>query len=275
MAGARRRNDRVTNGPGGDFLHLIRLQGDKAFARPAPVLQHRRMSSIAERLENIRERIAAAARHAGRAAGEVELVAVSKTFPAEAVREAAEAGQTLFGENRVQELLAKQPVLPPRLRWHLIGPLQSNKVRKVLPAAAMLEAVHSLEIARDIQRVSEELGLRPRVLLEINVAAESSKHGFSPDQARARLEELYGLDRLQIEGLMCIPPYDPGPEKSRRHFAALRALRGELEKAGGAPLPHLSMGMSHDFEAAVEEGATLVRVGSAIFGSRPPARMPL
>lgn len=212
--------------------------------------------------------MAAAAARAGRAADAVELVAVSKTQPPEALREAFAAGQVLFGENRVQEILAKQPLLPSALRWHLIGPLQSNKVRKVLPRVEMIESVHSLDIARDINRIAAELGLHPRVLLEVNVAAESSKHGFSAGILKAQLEELYALDRLYIQGLMCIPPPAADPGKSRPYFAGLRALREELETLGGAPLPELSMGMSHDFEVAIEEGATLVRVGSALFGAR-------
>lgn len=226
------------------------------------------MSTLAERLEQIRTRIALAASRSGRPADSVELVAVSKTQPPEALREAFAAGQILFGENRVQEILAKQPLLPSVLRWHLIGPLQSNKVRKVLPRVEMIESVHSLDIARDINRIAAELGLHPRVLLEVNVAAESSKHGFSAEVLKARLEELYALDRLYIQGLMCIPPPAAEPEKSRSYFVRLRALRDELEQLGGAPLPELSMGMSHDFEVAVEEGATLVRVGSALFGAR-------
>lgn len=226
------------------------------------------MSTLAERLDQIRTRMASAAARAGRVADAVELVAVSKTQPPEALREAFAAGQVLFGENRVQEILAKQPLLPSALRWHLIGPLQSNKVRKVLPRVEMIESVHSLDIARDINRIAADLGLYPRVLLEVNVAEESSKHGFSAEVLKAQLEELYALDRLYIQGLMCIPPPAADPEKSRPYFAGLRALRDELEKLGGAPLPELSMGMSHDFEVAIEEGATLVRVGSALFGAR-------
>ena len=226
------------------------------------------MSEIAARLEQIRERMTAACARAGRDPKSVELVAVSKTKPAELIQEAVDAGQSLFGENRVQEVLLKKPLLPARLRWHLIGPLQSNKVRKILPLVEMIEAVDSLEIARDINRIAAELGLHPKVLLEINVATESSKHGFSADRIRAQLEELYALDRLYIQGLMCIPPFDPSPEASRKYFIQLRTLREELEKLGGAPLPVLSMGMSHDFETAIEEGATLVRVGTAIFGGR-------
>lgn len=226
------------------------------------------MSEIAARLEQIRERITAACARVGRDSKSVELVAVSKTKPAELIQEAVDAGQSLFGENRVQEVLLKKPLLPARLRWHLIGPLQSNKVRKILPLVEMIEAVDSLDIARDINRIAAELGLHPKVLLEINVATESSKHGFSADRIRSQLEELYALDRLYIQGLMCIPPFDPSPEASRKYFIQLRMLKEELEKLGGAPLPVLSMGMSHDFETAIEEGATLVRVGTAIFGGR-------
>lgn len=233
------------------------------------------MSSIAERLDTIRERISHAAARAGRTVQEVKLVAVSKTYSAEIVREAVDAGQLCFGENRVQEIQAKQPLLPSKLRWHLIGPVQSNKIRKVLPLVEMLQAVHSLEIAKDIQRIAGDLGLIPRVLLEVNLAAESTKHGFAPDRLARLLDELYSLDRLQIEGLMCIPPFDLDPEKSRRYFARLREIRDELEKIGGAPLPELSMGMSHDFEAAILEGATFVRVGSAIFGERNAIKKPL
>lgn len=226
------------------------------------------MSDIANRLNQIRERISTACARAGRDVSSVELVAVSKTKPAEVIQAAVDAGQLLFGENRVQEVLLKKPVLPSKLRWHLIGPLQSNKVRKILPHVEMVEAVDSLDIAKDINRIAAELGLHPKVLLEINVAVESSKHGFGAKQIREQLEELYALDRLYIQGLMCIPPFDPTPEQSRKYFVQLRTLRDELEKTGGAPLPVLSMGMSHDFEVAIEEGATLVRVGTAIFGGR-------
>lgn len=227
------------------------------------------MSDLAERLQNIRERLAEATRRSGRPPEAATLVAVSKTYPVEVIQEAVAAGQRVFGENRVQEIVLKQPQLPGRLEWHLIGPLQSNKVRKVLPLVRMIHAVDSLDIARDINRIAGELGLHPRVLIEVNLAAESSKHGFSPQALRDQLEALYGLDRLYIQGLMCIPPFDPEPGRSRRHFVQLRELRDELQTRGGASLPELSMGMSHDFEAAAEEGATFVRVGSAIFGARP------
>lgn len=226
------------------------------------------MSAIAEYLEAIHGRMADACTRSGRKPEAVELLAVSKTFPVEVIEEAVSAGQTLFGENKVQELLAKQPALPSRLRWHIIGHLQSNKVRKVLPVVQAIHSVDSVELARDINRIGAELGLFPKVYLEVNVAAESTKYGFKPAALKQQLEELYAFDRLEIQGLMCIPPFEPNAELSRKYFVFLRGLRDELEKIGGAPLPRLSMGMSHDFEIAIEEGSTIVRVGSAIFGSR-------
>ncbi len=224
--------------------------------------------SVAANLHDIQNRIAAAVQRAGRRADDVELLAVSKTFPIETLQDAIDAGQTLFGENKVQELLAKQPALSSKLRWHLIGHLQSNKVRKVLPVVEAIHSVDSLDLARDINRIAAELGLFPKVYLEVNLAAESTKHGFMPETLRSELEALYMLDRLYVQGLMCIPPFDPNAERTRPFFVTLRNLRDELEKLGGAPLPKLSMGMSHDFEVAIEEGSTIVRVGTAIFGAR-------
>lgn len=226
------------------------------------------MASVADNLAAIRSRLASAIERADRKPADVELLAVSKTFPVEVLQEAVDAGQTLFGENKVQELLAKQPALPSRLRWHVIGHLQSNKVRKILPVVEAIHSVDSLDLAKDINRIGGELGLFPKVYLEVNVAAESTKFGFKPQALREQLDALYELDRLEIQGLMCIPPFSANAEDSRRYFATLRELRDGLEKQGGAPLPKLSMGMSHDFEVAVEEGSTIVRVGSAIFGGR-------
>lgn len=228
------------------------------------------MSTLSERLQAIQERILAATERCGRTPDSVELLAVSKTFPVEAVQEAFQAGQLAFGENKVQEVMAKAPQLPSKLEWHLIGHLQSNKVRKILPLVKYIHSVDSLDLARDIDRIAGELGLYPQVYLEVNLAAESTKHGFKPDQVKAELEQIYALRRLEVQGLMCIPPFDEDPERSRRYFAQLRELRDELEKLGGGPLPRLSMGMSHDFEVAIQEGATIVRVGSALFGSRKP-----
>ncbi len=226
------------------------------------------MSTIAENLAAIRDRIDTAALRAGRDPSAVELVAVSKTHPAEKIREAAEEGQVLFGENRVQEALVKIPALPGRLRWHLIGHLQSNKVRKALPLFELIHGVDSAELARDIDRIGGELGLHPRVLLEVNVSGEGSKHGFEPEVLERELDGLLSLPRVQVEGFMTMAPLAPEAEASRPFFAALRELRDRLAVRAGIPLPILSMGMSGDFEVAVEEGATLVRVGSSIFGSR-------
>ena len=227
------------------------------------------MSTIAENLEAVHAVIAEAARRAGRNAGDIELVAVSKTHPPEAVAEAIAAGQFLFGESRVQEARAKVPLLPARARWQFIGHLQRNKIRHALALGfELLHGVDSLEIARELDRIAGEAGAFPRVLLEINVAGESSKFGFSPAKLREQLEELLALGRLQIEGLMTIAPLAPDAEASRPHFAALRQLHDQLQTEFRVPLPRLSMGMSGDYAVAIEEGATLVRVGTAIFGTR-------
>ena len=223
---------------------------------------------IRENLEKVQSNIAAAAAKAGRSPEDVELVAVSKTFPSETIREAVDAGQLLFGENRVQELLGKVPDLPAKVRWHLIGHLQSNKVRKVLPVVEMIQSVDSLELAYDINRIAGELGVFPKVLLEVNVAEETTKHGFTVSKLESQLEDLLQCDRIEIHGLMCITPVSEEPEDSRKYFVLLREVRARLEQMAGTKFPVLSMGMSGDYSVAVEEGATLVRVGSAIFGGR-------
>lgn len=227
------------------------------------------MTDVEQNLTEIRTRIAVAATRSGRTEADVELVAVSKTFPVEAVREAWDAGQTLFGESRVQEAAAKIPELPGALRWHFIGHLQKNKVRRALPLFELFHGVDSLELARDIDRIAAEEGIFPRVLLEVNIAGEASKFGFRPDALERELDTLLALPRLQVEGLMTIAPYADEPEHSRPFFRELRELRDRLAASSGVPLTTLSMGMSGDFEIAIEEGATLVRVGTAIFGSRP------
>lgn len=224
--------------------------------------------AIAENLAGVREKISQAAAKSGRAEDEIELVAVSKTHAAEKVQAAAEAGQILFGESRVQEARAKIPLLPSRLRWHFIGHLQKNKIRHALPLFELFHGVDSLALARDIERIADEDGMRPRVLLEVNVAGEASKHGFARDDLRRDLEALMSLGRLTIEGLMTIPPFAPEAEASRRYFVGLRELRDQLAAEFNIGLPQLSMGMSGDYAVAIEEGATLVRVGTAIFGER-------
>lgn len=224
---------------------------------------------VSDRLEDVRRQIADAAAKAGRDPGGIELVAVSKTHPPEAILAALQAGQTLFGESRVQEARAKIPLLPGRARWHFIGHLQRNKIRHAMALGFELyHGVDSLALAQDVDRIADETGAHPGVLLEINVAGESTKHGFKPETVRREMEPLLALARLQVEGLMAIPPFAPKAEESRPYFAALRELRDALEKEFRLPLPQLSMGMSGDFAIAIEEGATLVRVGTAIFGPR-------
>jgi pyridoxal phosphate enzyme (YggS family) len=226
------------------------------------------MDTLAERLGRVRADIADAATRAGRSPNEVTLLAVSKTHAPEEIAEAIDAGQLLFGESRVQEARAKIPLLPGRARWHFIGHLQKNKIRHALPLFELFHGVDSLELARDLDRIAGEAGVFPKVLLEINVAGEATKFGFTPAKLRTQLEDLLALDRLQIDGLMCIPPPGPRPEDSRRYFVTLRELREAVQTEGRVPLPQLSMGMSGDYAVAVEEGATLVRVGTAIFGER-------
>jgi PLP dependent protein len=226
------------------------------------------MESIGENLERVQKEIEAAAARAGRASERIELVAVSKTHAAEKVQAAAEAGQVLFGESRLQEARAKIPLLPSRLRWHFIGHLQRNKIRHALPLFELFHGIDSLPLAQEMERIAEEEGMHPRVLLEVNLAGEASKHGFAPEVLRRDLESALSLGRLTIEGLMTIPPLAPEAETSRPYFIALRELRDKLETEFAIGLPQLSMGMSGDFAIAIEEGATLVRVGTAIFGER-------
>src|SRR6184192_4577903 len=223
---------------------------------------------IAENVACVREQIAQAAAKARRAVDEIELVAITKTHPAEKVREAIEAGQNLFGESRVQEARAKIPELPSSVRWHFVGHLQKNKIRHALPLFELIHSVDSFALAEEINRIAEEDGKHPRVLLEVNVAGEGSKFGFKPETVRAEMESLLALPRLSIEGLMIIPPLAGEAEASRTFFVQLRELRDALEKEFDLKLPRLSMGMTNDFTVAIEEGATLVRVGTAIFGER-------
>jgi PLP dependent protein len=226
------------------------------------------MPSIAENLERVCEQIAQAAAQAARAIDEIEVVAITKTHPAEKVREAIEAGQTLFGESRVQEARAKIPELPSNLRWHFVGHLQKNKIRHALPLFELFHGVDSLALAQELNRIAADEGMHPRVLLEVNVAGEGSKFGFSTDKLREQMEELLALQRLSILGLMTIPPLADKAEASRRYFVELRQLRDRIQTEFHVDLPQLSMGMTQDFPIAVEEGATLVRVGTAIFGER-------
>lgn len=219
-------------------------------------------------LEQILDRIAAAAQRSGREPSAIELVAVSKYQPAQNIRAIMEEGISLFGESRIQEAALKIPLLPTKLHWHFIGHLQSNKIRKSLPLFELFHSIDSLDLALAMDRIAGEMGLFPRVLLEVNVSGEASKHGFSPISLKALLEQLLRLPRLQVEGFMTMAPLTKDPETTRPYFAQLRELRDEAARDFGIPLSSLSMGMSHDFEIAIEEGATLVRIGSALFGER-------
>jgi pyridoxal phosphate enzyme (YggS family) len=223
---------------------------------------------FAENLNSIQQRIAAACARVGRDVNDVMLLAVSKTHPPETIRAAVECGQLHFGENKIQEAKAKIPLCPGKARWQFIGHLQSNKVRDAVELFEMIQGVDSLSIAKEISKRAEQAGKTMPILLEVNVAGEGSKFGYKPEQLHAELNELNALPKIEIHGLMAIPPYTPVPEKARPYFQKLRELKLQCEQILGAPLPHLSMGMSGDFEVAIEEGATLVRIGTALFGER-------
>jgi pyridoxal phosphate enzyme (YggS family) len=228
--------------------------------------------TIALRLASIRQRIAAAAAAAGREPSSIRLVAVSKTFPIEAVREAWQAGQREFGENRVQEALQKIGAAADlEIRWHLLGHLQTNKARKAAPAFATIQSVDSVELLEKLDRAAAEAGVAaPELLIQVDLAGEATKFGARPDEARRILDAAAQCTAARVTGLMTLPPVPDTPEDARPWFRRLRELRdGWL--AEGIPsgmLRELSMGMSQDFEVGVEEGATIVRVGTAIFGSR-------
>ena len=226
------------------------------------------MSQISDNLINIHSRIQDAAHRVGRQVSDVRLVAVSKTYPPAVIQEAWNSGQRVFGENRVQDALPKIQELPAEAEWHFIGHLQSNKIRKALPAFTLIHGVDNLELAQQINRIAGEMGLTANILLEINVSGEASKFGFSPTDLRQNLEGLLCLPNIGINGLMTMAPYSEDPETARPVFSKLRILRDELAAKTGQALRELSMGMSGDFEVGIEEGATIVRIGSSIFGHR-------
>lgn len=224
------------------------------------------MFGITTRLEIVQKRIRGAAARAGRDPASIALVAVSKTQPAAAIREAFEAGQRLFGENYAQELRDKAEELKDLgIAWHFIGHLQRNKAKVVAPVAACMESVDSLDLARELARRAPA---RLRCLIEVNIGGEGSKSGIAPEGVAELARGIRALENLDLAGLMIVPPYDADPEKSRPYFRKIRLLRDELARTHGPALPELSMGMSHDVEVAIEEGATIVRIGTAIFGER-------
>lgn len=223
---------------------------------------------LAGNLKTIRQRISTACERARRDPASVTLMAVTKGQPPEKVAEAAALGLTLFGENKVQEAKAKIPLCPGRLRWHMIGHLQSNKCREAVELFEMIQGVDSLRLAEEINKRAEQAARTVPILLEINIAGEASKFGYQSEQMLAELAQINALPRLEVHGLMAVPPWTPDPEKVRPAFRELRELKTHCEEILGAPLPQLSMGMSGDFEIAIEEGATMVRVGTALFGPR-------
>ena len=230
--------------------------------------------SIASNLAAIRERIAQAAQRAGRQPGEVALMAVSKTHPAAAIIEAIAAGQCLFGENRVQEFAGKRDQLLAHsagAKFHLIGHLQSNKAAQAAELFDAIDSLDSLRLAERLNEAAKRLNRRLAVLIEINIGGEAAKSGLDPEspELHALLDAQAQLTNLTIRGCMTVPPFTEDPEGARPCFRQLRQLRDRLSAQSGLPLPELSMGMSHDFEVAIEEGSTCVRVGTAIFGARP------
>ncbi len=223
---------------------------------------------MADRLDRIEGRIVAACERAGRQRDEVTLVAVSKTRTPDIVAEAAALGLRIFGENKVQEARAKIPESPSHLSWHLIGHLQSNKAKV---AARLFDCVHSVDsekLARALNSGADEAGRQLNILLEVNVSGEASKFGLKPEEIPAVLEVANACPRLIVDGLMTMAPFAPEAEKARPYFKQLRDLRDRLAQETGSPLEQLSMGMSGDFEVAIEEGATMIRIGTLLFGER-------
>jgi hypothetical protein len=228
------------------------------------------MGGIADRLADVQRRMARAAGRVGRGPEGIRLVAVSKTKPVELLREAVDAGVTALGENYVQELVSKRETIGESVEWHFIGHLQTNKVRQIVPFCSLIHGVDSLKLAEEIDARAGRLGRRQPVLIEVNLSGEGTKFGVAEGDVRDLTLAIGRLPNVELRGLMAMPPYPDDPEDSRPHFVRLRALQERLQ-ASGIPADHcaeLSMGMTADYQIAVEEGATLVRVGTAIFGSR-------
>ena len=226
------------------------------------------MSEIQERVDVVQDRLMAACDRAGRPVEEVQLIAVSKRYPAEAVEAVADCGLRVFGESRVQEAAEKIPRCRDGLDWHLIGHLQRNKIRRAVELFSVIHAVDSLKLLEAIDRICAESGQRVQALLEVNVSGEEAKYGMKPEELPAVLEAAVGLHHVDVVGLMTMPPWAEDPEAARPFFRKLRKMRDRVSEQLSFPLPELSMGMSHDFEVAIEEGATYVRVGTALFGAR-------
>lgn len=231
------------------------------------------MRDVSEILEDVNAKIVAACARAKRDPREVEIIAVTKTHGEEVVREAWDAGLKIVGENKVQEAAWKKPASIGGPSWHLIGHLQSNKVRAALELFDFIHSVDSLKLVDRINQVADAMGAQPRILLEVNVSGEKSKSGLKPSEVKPLLEHiLSSCPRITVEGLMTMAPFSENPEDARPYFRQLRELRDALEKELNVGLPRLSMGMSGDYEVAVEEGATYVRLGTVLFGERPKVK---
>ncbi|MBN1270167.1 MAG: YggS family pyridoxal phosphate-dependent enzyme [Kiritimatiellae bacterium] len=224
--------------------------------------------SFQERLDVVNRRIAAACARSGRDPSEVKLVAVSKTHGPDAIREAADCGLTVFGESKVQEAEAKIPLCPGHVTWHLVGHLQRNKIRRAIPFFDTIHSIDSVRLLEALNAALDEAGRTMRVLLEINVSGEAAKFGLRPEDLPAVLEAAPRCPRVDVVGLMTMPPWCEEPERARTFFRQLRELRERCRGEWGFPMSELSMGMSHDFEVAIEEGATWIRIGTDLFGSR-------
>lgn len=229
------------------------------------------MSELSLRISELKEEIKAACRRAGRDPESIKLIAVSKNFGPVVIREAYELGLKTLGENRVQELKGKKPLLPEDIEWHLIGTLQRNKVKDVVGEVALIHSVDSVALAREISKQAQKKAVvEVPILLQVNVAGEASKHGFAPEEVLAAAKEICSLPGIKIKGLMTIAPISSDPEQVRPVFRQLRELSAVIAAAGlpGVEMQELSMGMSDDFSVAIEEGATMLRIGSRIFGPR-------
>jgi hypothetical protein len=225
---------------------------------------------MAQRLQQTRQEIEEAARKSGRDFGDISLIAVSKLHPAAAVDALAEAGHLDFGENYVQEALDKQQQVAHRdLRWHFVGRIQTKKAKYLPGRFHLVHTIDSAKLAQALDRRCESEGVEQPVLLQVNLAGEAQKGGVTPEETPSLAEAVLASKRLVLRGLMCMPPFFDDPERSRPYFASLRSLKEDLEGRLGLHLAHLSMGMTNDFVQAIEEGATLLRIGTRIFGERP------
>jgi pyridoxal phosphate enzyme (YggS family) len=233
------------------------------------------MPDLTTNYNQILQKITNAAQHANRPPSEIQLIAATKTIPIQQLKETHQLGLKTFGENRIQELKHKAPQLPPDIQWHFIGPLQTNKVRDAIKYTTLIHSLDRIELANEIEKRAAAISKIQKVLLEINIAAESSKHGCPPNQAIDLIRHINQMKHLEIHGLMTVAPYHQNPERTRPYFTQMRQLRDQIQQQTGYILPELSMGMSHDYEIAIQEGATMIRIGTALFGTRPKKLNPI